>query len=162
MTHYHQTVIGRQPPSGEYTKWLPLTDNVRMEKDDVEALRALRKLNLQRFLTREGMSQSTLARKYADYRSVHAPHAKPIKPSFFNDVLRDKAKSFGEKLAYAIEKTVGLKKGQLSVEDSPLEMDELPASQEDEVLDFLQNMPPKKRAQLLERLERSPKHRRQA
>lgn len=149
MTHYHQTVIGRQSPFGEFTKWCPSNDNKRMVSEEDLALRRLRIKNLSRFLEREGISQSELARRYADYRSKSGE--KPIKPSFFSDLLREK-KSFGEKLATGLERTVGLKKGQLSEENSPLEM-ELAEDPEEAVLDFLREMSPKQRAKFLERLK---------
>lgn len=163
MTDYHQTVIGNATPFGEFTKWLRPFDNKGMDNADALALRALRKLNLRRFMNREGLNQSDLARKYADYRTEHEGNSKPVKPSFFNDLLRDENKSFGEKLALALEKALHLKHGELSKKNSPLEMDHSAPAAEDEVLKLLNSLPPKRRAQFIEKLgEQKPKDRRHA
>ena len=83
---------------------------------DIKELPGVRRANLRRFVDlRMDGNLSALARKYRPDNP---------RPNFFSDLLRG-AKNFGEKLAFELETCTGLKYGQLSIKDSPLEMREI-------------------------------------
>lgn len=75
----------------------------------------IRRENLRRFVrTRLGDSKAKLTELLGNES-----------PGYVNDLLREgSGKSFGEKAAATIEQKIGLKAGQLDLEDSPLLMDE--------------------------------------
>ena len=83
---------------------------------DIKELPEIRRANLRRFVDAHmGGNLSKLARTYRPDNP---------RPNFFSDLLRG-AKNFGEKLAYELESCTGLKYGQLSLKESPLEMREV-------------------------------------
>jgi hypothetical protein len=111
MAHSHRTVIENQSPSGDFTKWWIPKDNSGMQNP----MAAVRRRNLARLIERDfGNNQSSIARLY----NPESP-----KPSYFSDLLRGE-KAFAEKAARAIEDRVGLRLGQLDIQDSPLLYDD--------------------------------------
>lgn len=110
---YHHSVTGKATPNGQFTNWCLPTDNGPMLNTAAETRRA----NLKRLIERD----------YAGNNSAIARIHDPVnpKPNYFSDLLRkDGNKSFGEKAARKIEERVGLKAGQLDIQDSPLTFDD--------------------------------------
>jgi hypothetical protein len=115
-------VIEKATPFREFTGQSARRDNPSM---DIKELPAIRRANLRRFVdTRMRGNLSELARTYRPDNP---------RPNFFSDLLRGK-KNFGEKLAFELEGCTGLKYGQLSIMDSPLEMREVRLEQTDDIL----------------------------
>lgn len=114
----------------------------RVEKANV------RRANLKRYVDRrlEG-NLSELARLYAKH------HGRDPRPSFFSEVLRG-IRGFAEILAGDVEEAIGLKPGQLSVEESPLEMiDPRPRRFSEEIKQELDDLDVSEREQLSKALE---------
>lgn len=121
----------------------------------------MRRKNLQRFVDRYMKGNfSELARKYAQHMGGRPPRA-----TFFSDVMRG-AKGFGETLAENVEAAVRLKSGQLSVQDSPLELLEpikkKPAEQLTAALDSLEDHEALEVVDFIEQLKARRKPRRRA
>lgn len=109
--HSHRSVIEMQSPSRDFTNRCKPTDNSGMENP----MAAVRRRNLAKLLERDfGNNQSAIARVY----NPESP-----KPSYFSDLLRGE-KAFAEKAARGIEDRVGLRLGQLDIQDSPLLYDD--------------------------------------
>lgn len=108
MPDYHHTVISNATPFGEFTEWCFGVQTSPMK--NVEQA-AIRRANLRRYVDEKlDGNVSELNRRYREGKGV---------PSYFNDLLAGR-KSFGEKVARAIEKALDLAAGQLDVKDSPL------------------------------------------
>lgn len=135
---YHCTVIGKATPFREFSERRMHVDNSSM---DIEELAAIRRDNLRRFVdTKLEGNLSALARAYRPDNP---------RPSFFSDLFRKK-KHFGEKLALELETRLGLKKDQLSIPGSPLEMREIRADRTaDELKARVDDLTPSEREQVL-------------
>ena len=132
---YHHTVISKATPFREFTGQCARRDNPSM---DIKELPEIRRTNLRRFVdTRMRGNLSALARTYRPDNP---------RPNFFSDLLRG-AKNFGEKLAFELETCTGLKYGQLSIKDSPLEMREVVRETTSE--DILEGLTPSERQEAL-------------
>lgn len=132
---YHRTVISKATPFREFTGQCLRMDNPSM---DIKELPVIRRANLRRFVDAHlGGNLSALARKYRPDNP---------RPNFFSDLLRGE-KHFGEKLAYELETCTGLKYGQLSLKDSPLELREIVRETTSE--DILEGLTPSERQEAL-------------
>jgi hypothetical protein len=108
MPDYHHTVISNATPFGEFTNWC---GDVQTSPMKIAELAAIRRTNLRRYVDEKlAGNVSELNRRYRDGKGA---------PSYFNDLLAGR-KSFGEKVARAIEKSLNLAPGQLDLRDSPL------------------------------------------
>jgi hypothetical protein len=122
MPDYHHTVISNATPFGEFTNWCRSVQNSPMR---IVELAAIRRANLQRYVDeRLAGNVSALNRLYRGGKGA---------PSYFNDLLAGR-KSFGEKVARALERVLSLAPGQLDLKDSPL----APAAGKDVADDQLQ------------------------
>lgn len=110
MDDYHHMVISNATPLGEFTKWCNTRDNQGMANPTAP----IRRANLRRLIERDfGNNQSAFSQAVYPDRT----------PSYVNDLLRessDKPKSFGEIAARKIEDSLGLARGQMDIENSPL------------------------------------------
>jgi len=123
MPNYHHTVIKKQSPSVEFTKWLLRGENTGVKIQD---LHEVRRENLRRFLVIKTWNKTDMAKAYAKLKKRRDP-----RPGFFSELLSTKEpkpgkkrRPFAEKLAWDIEDAVRLKRGQLSIKNSPLEIRE--------------------------------------
>lgn len=108
MTDYHHTVITNATPFGEFTNWCSGLQTSPMK---IVELAGIRRTNLRRYVDEKlDGNVSELNRRYRGGKGA---------PSYFNDLLAGR-KSFGEKVARAIEKALNLATGQLDLKDSPL------------------------------------------
>lgn len=113
---------------------------------EINEIAAIRRENLQRVIDLffKG-NASALARRYGEAKA----------PSYFNDLLRNPEKSFGEKTAMKIEVAAGLKPGQMSLKDSPLE--QLEARRDlinDEIVEALEDFTADEKRQVLDAMAR--------
>lgn len=108
MPDYHHTVISNATPFGEFTEWC---FDVQTSVMKIAELAGVRRTNLRRYVDDKlDGNVSELNRRYRSGKGA---------PSYFNDLLAGR-KSFGEKVARAIEKALNLAPGQLDLKDSPL------------------------------------------
>jgi len=119
IPEYHHMVNISATPFVEFTKRCTSVDNEGMESDRLK-IQEVRRENTRRVVERffRG-NQAALARAY----NPANPDSQATR-SYINDLLKDPPrKNFGEKASWKIEDAVGLRRGQLSIPNSPLELD---------------------------------------
>ena len=137
MPDYHHTVISNATPFGEFTEWC---FDVQTSPMKIAELAAVRKVNLQRYVDKKlDGNVSALNRLYRDGKGA---------PSYFNDMLAGR-KSFGEKVARALEKALSLAPGQLDIKDSPLLPSTGKDGADDQLHDIIGTLTPAEKLQLI-------------
>jgi hypothetical protein len=137
MPDYHHTVISNATPFGEFTEWC---FDVQTSPMKIAELAAVRKVNLQRYVDKKlDGNVSALNRLYRDGKGA---------PSYFNDMLAGR-KSFGEKVARALEKALSLAPGQLDIKDSPLLPSAGKDGADDQLHDIIGTLTPAEKLQLI-------------